>query len=66
MDAAMTGLRNAPERAISLSLRYPAGEPLREGRRRGDRAEWQAVTEQSIGMTLAVRNLMTDLRSSAR
>ena len=31
------------QRRYRHHLRYPAGEPLREGRRRGDRAERQAV-----------------------
>jgi len=40
---------------------------VRESRRRRDhRAEWPLFTEQSIGMTLAVRNLMHDLRSGRR
>jgi len=61
----MTGLRNAPERAISLS------PPISRWLSRCVKAGAEVIapngkpfTEQSIGMTLAVRNLMTDLRSS--
>ena len=45
--------------------RRAAGEPLRQSGRRGDRAERQAVhREDSIGKTLATRNLMDSLRSA--
>ena len=40
------------------------GQPLREGWREVIAPNGKPFTEQSIGMTLAVRNLMTDLRSS--
>src|ERR1700737_1592950 len=60
-----TGLRNARERGISSP---PPVSPAASG---GVKAGAEVIapsgkpfTEQSIGMTLAVRNLMTDLRSS--
>ncbi len=56
------------ERATRRRYRHhggrAAGEPLREGGRRGHRAERAAFTKDSIGMTLATRNLMDSLRSA--
>ena len=64
MDAADDWIaERAGKGDIVITAGHPAGEPLREGGRRGDRAERKPFTEQSIGMTLAVRNLMNDLRS---
>ena len=44
--------------------RHSARQPLREGRRRGDRPDRKDRSrEASIGMALATRNLMEDLRA---
>ena len=65
MDAADDWIAERAEQGdIVITADMPLASRCVKAGADGDRAERQAVHEQSIGMTLATRNLMTDLRSS--
>ena len=64
MDAADDWIAERAAPAIRHHRGHSAGEPLRQSRREVIAPNGKPFTEASIGMTLAVRNLMTDLRSS--
>ncbi len=48
----------------SSTARRPVGEPLREGGGHGALAHGKAFTDSSVGMALATRNLMQELREA--